>query len=73
MLKVYKEVRKELELFDKKNQSLDDEGIEENNLADKEEIIILTKTDIVENEKVVEKALKDFQNLIKKKFCTFSL
>ncbi len=67
MLKAYKEVRKELELFDKKNQSLDDEGIEENNLADKEEIIILTKTDIVENEKVVEKALKDFQKLDKKK------
>lgn len=67
MLKAYKEVRKELELFDKKNQSLDDEGVEENNLADKEEIIILTKTDMVENEKVVEKALKDFQKLDKKK------
>lgn len=68
MLKAYKEVRKELELFDKRNASLDDEGIEENNLADKEEIIILTKTDMVENEKVLDKALKDFKKISKKVF-----
>lgn len=68
MLKAYKEVRKELELFDKRNASLDDEGIEDNNLADKEEIIILTKTDIVESEKVLEKALKDFKKISKKVF-----
>lgn len=68
MLKAYKEVRKELELFDKRNASLDDEGIEENNLADKEEIIILTKTDMVENEKVLDKALKDFKKINKKVF-----
>ncbi len=64
MLKAYKEIRKELESFDKKNQNIDDET--EDNLTDKEEIIILTKTDIVENQKAVEKAKKDFAKLGKK-------
>lgn len=61
MIKAYKEVRKELENFDKKNQSLDDE--EEINLADKEEIIVLTKTDILEDQKAIDKAVKDFKKL----------
>jgi GTP-binding protein len=66
MVKAYKEVRKELETFDKNNASLDDEGIEENNLTDKDEIIILTKTDIIENDKAIDKAKADFKKLGKK-------
>lgn len=66
MLKAYKEVRKELENFDKKNVSIDDE--EENYLKEKEEIIILTKSDVVENQKVLAKAVKDFEKLGKKVF-----
>lgn len=66
LLKAYKEVRKELALFDKKNASLDDEDIEEHNLSDKQEIIILTKTDLVENQKAIAKAVKDFEKLNKK-------
>lgn len=64
MLKAYKEIRKELESFDKKNISIDDE--DEDYLKDKEEIIILTKTDVVENEKQIAKAVKDFEKLGKK-------
>lgn len=66
LLKAYKEVRKELALFDKKNANLDDEDIEEHNLSDKQEIIILTKTDLVENQKAIAKAVKDFEKLDRK-------
>jgi GTP-binding protein len=66
MVKAYKEVRKELENFDKKNISIDDE--DEDYLKDKEEIIILTKTDVVENEKQIAKTIKDFEKLGKKVF-----
>ncbi len=56
-LKVYKEIRKELEEYDKKNNlSLD-------GLAKKEEIIILTKADIVEDKKLIIKQLKEFEKL----------
>ncbi len=60
MLKVYKEIRKELEVYDKKN-NLSNEG-----LSKKEEIIILTKTDVVEAPKLIDKILKDFKKINKK-------
>ena len=66
MMKVYKEIRKELEKYDKKNK-LGADG-----LAEKEEIIILTKTDMAEDPKIVDKKIKDFQKITKKVF-TISL
>jgi len=53
MLKAYKEVRKELTKYDKKLK------LDEGGLAEKREIIILTKTDVVD-EKTVEKKIKEF-------------
>ena len=61
MLKVYKEIRKELEDYDEKH-NLGEEG-----LAQKEEMIILTKTDVVEDEKFITKQTKAFEKLDKKK------
>jgi GTP-binding protein len=66
MMKVYKEIRKELEKYDKKN------NLGEDGLAQKEEIILLTKTDVVEDEKIIEKKKKEFEKLGKKVF-TLSL
>lgn len=66
MMKVYKEIRKELEKYDKK-LGLGDEG-----LSSKEEIIILTKTDAVENAKVIEREKEKFKKLGLKVF-TLSL
>lgn len=72
MMKTYKEIRKELEAYDKKAE-LGDEG-----LSAKEEIIILTKTDVVEGKnekdkiKIIEKEKKAFEKLGKKVF-TLSL
>lgn len=65
MTKVYKEIRKELKLYDK-NMNLQKEG-----LFSKEEIIILTKTDTADP-KVVTKKIKEFEKLGKKVF-TISL
>ena len=62
MIKAYKEVRKELAKYDKK-LNLRDEG-----LAEKEEIIILTKSDIIENSKLIMKKKKEFEKLSKKVF-----
>lgn len=62
MIKVYKEIRKELEKYDKK-LNLGEEG-----LSFKEEIIILTKSDVVESEKIIEKAVAVFKKLDKKVF-----
>ncbi len=72
MLKVYKEIRKELEKYDKK-MDLGDEG-----LSQKEEIIILTKTDAVSDQKIITKVVKEFEKLkssqkTKKKIKVFSL
>jgi len=50
MMKVYKDIRKELSTFGKE-------------LADKEEIILLTKTDVVEDQKIIEKKVKEFEKL----------
>ncbi len=52
MMEVYKKIRKELEKYDKV-------------LAEKEEIIILTKSDMVEDQKKIEKIKKDFAKLDK--------
>jgi GTP-binding protein len=57
MMKVYKEIRKELEKYDKK-LSLGEDG-----LASKDEIIILTKTDVVEDPKIIAKTVKVFEKL----------
>lgn len=55
MMKTYKEIRKELEKF---GQGLDD----------KNEIIILTKTDVVEDKKEIVKKVKEFEKLGKPVF-----
>ncbi|HBA46008.1 hypothetical protein A2W67_03435 [Candidatus Nomurabacteria bacterium RIFCSPLOWO2_02_40_28] len=66
MLKTYKEVRKELAKYDKK-LNLGDEG-----LSAKDEIIILTKTDVKEDQKIVAKKIKEFKKISKNVF-TISL
>lgn len=71
MMKAYKEVRKELEKYDKKL------GLESDGLSAKEEIIILTKNDVVEDGKVIAKKKQEFEKLgtprKKKKVLTLSL
>lgn len=62
MLATYKEVRKELEKYDKK-LNLGEEG-----LSSKEEIIILTKADVIEDQKIIAKTVKAFEKLDKKVF-----
>jgi len=59
MLKTYKEVRKELEKYG-------------NDLDKKDEIIVLTKTDVIEDNKFIEKKKVEFEKLGKKVF-TISL
>lgn len=66
MMKIYKEIRKELEKYDKKNK------LGEDGLAKKDEIIILTKTDVIEDKKIIDKKIKEFEKLDKKIF-TLSL
>ena len=65
MIKVYKEIRKELEKYDK-NLELGEDG-----LSSKNEIIVLTKTDVVD-EKIVEREENKFKKLGKKVY-TLSL
>ncbi|MFZ3011833.1 MAG: GTPase ObgE [Minisyncoccia bacterium] len=62
MIKSYKEIRKELEKYDKK-LSLGEDG-----LASKEEIIILTKSDVVDDIKIVLKKVAEFKKICKKVF-----
>lgn len=62
MLKTYKEVRKELEKYDK------DQNHDEDALSKKEEIIILTKVDVVEDPKLITKKVKEFEKLGKQVF-----
>lgn len=52
MMKAYKEIRKELGVYDK-------------TLLDKDEVIVLTKTDVTEDKKVIDKAVKEFEKLDK--------
>lgn len=62
MMKVYKEIRKELEKYDKKYK-LGDDG-----LSKKDEIIILTKSDEAKDKKEIEKKLAEFKKLKKPVF-----
>lgn len=62
MMKTYKEIRKELEKYDK------DLGLDKDGLSKKDEIIILTKVDTIEDLKIVEKAKKSFEKLNKRVF-----
>jgi GTP-binding protein len=62
MLKTYKEVRKELEKYDKK-LNLGSDG-----LSSKEEIIILSKSDVIPEPKLVEKITKEFKKITPKVF-----
>ncbi|MBP6060534.1 MAG: GTPase ObgE [Candidatus Pacebacteria bacterium] len=59
MIASYKEVRKELTKYDKKLK-LGDDG-----LANKDEIIILTKTDMAKDQKVVTKKVNEFKKINK--------
>jgi GTP-binding protein len=60
MMKVYKEVRKELVKYDKATK-LGDDG-----LSKKDEIIILTKNDVVQDPKIIKKVVADFKKVSKK-------
>jgi GTPase involved in cell partitioning and DNA repair len=62
MMKVYKEIRKELVKYDKK-LNLGDDG-----LSEKEEIIILTKADFIEDQKIIAKKVAEFKKLGEKVF-----
>ncbi len=69
MMKVYKEIRKELEKYDQKL------GLGKDGLFSKEEIIILTKADVLEQGesslkslKIIEKEKNKFEKLDKKVF-----
>jgi len=66
MIKSYKEIRKELEKYDKK-LNLGDDG-----LSNKEEMIVLTKSDVVDSQKIIDKKVKDFKKISKNVF-TLSL
>ena len=67
MMKSYKEIRKELAKYDKNLNLNQEEG-----LSSKDEIIILTKTDVVSDPKIITKTAKAFEKLDKKVF-TLSL
>ena len=62
MLKTYKEVRKELEKYDKKLK------LGEDALSLKKEIIVLTKSDVVEDERAITKMIKSFEKINKNVF-----
>lgn len=62
MMKAYKEIRKELEKYDKK-LNLGTDG-----LSTKQEIIILTKSDVVEDPKIIDKKIKEFEKINNKVF-----
>ncbi|MFA5999776.1 MAG: GTPase ObgE [Candidatus Paceibacterota bacterium] len=62
MTKVYKKIRKELEQYDKNL------GLKEDGLATKDEIIVLTKSDVVEDQKIVKKKVEEFKKISKKVF-----
>jgi GTPase len=62
MMKAYKEIRKELKKYDK-NLKLGQDG-----LSEKEEVIILTKSDVMSDPKIIAKKVKEFEKLDKKVF-----
>ncbi|OGI89434.1 hypothetical protein A2911_01430 [Candidatus Nomurabacteria bacterium RIFCSPLOWO2_01_FULL_40_15] len=57
MMKAYKEIRKELKQYDKNL------NLVQNGLSQKEEIVILTKEDVVDDSKIVAKKIKEFEKL----------
>ena len=63
MIKSYKEIRKELEKYDKNLGLSEAEG-----LSSKDEIIILTKCDVVEDIKIIDREIKKFEKLGSKVF-----
>lgn len=66
MMKSYKEIRKELESYDKKL------GLGTDGLSSKKEIILLTKTDVLEQGKpslkIIDRELKKFEKISKNVF-----
>ncbi len=66
MIKAYKEIRKELEKYDKNL------GLSKDGLASKNEIIVLTKSDATDSQKIIERELNKFKKINKKVF-TLSL
>jgi GTPase len=62
MIKAYKEIRKELVKYDK---SL---GLGADGLSVKKEIVVLTKTDVIEDAKLITKVVKAFEDLDLKVF-----
>ncbi|OGI61257.1 hypothetical protein A2814_00625 [Candidatus Nomurabacteria bacterium RIFCSPHIGHO2_01_FULL_38_19] len=63
MLKSYKEIRKELAKYDKKLSA--SRRIGESSLSEKEEIIILTKSDVISDQRAITKKVKEFEKLNK--------
>ncbi|MCX6752084.1 MAG: GTPase ObgE [Candidatus Nomurabacteria bacterium] len=62
MMKSYKEIRKELAKYDKML------GLNEDGLSNKEEIIVLTKADVVDDPKIIAKKTADFKKISKNVF-----
>lgn len=62
MMNTYKEIRKELEKYDKESK------LGESGLSKKEEIIILTKSDVISDKKKIDDTIKEFETLGKKVF-----
>ncbi len=60
MVSNYKDIRKELEKYDKKL------GLKSDGLASKKELIVLTKTDALSDDKMIEKKIKEFKKTFKK-------
>ncbi len=65
MMKTYKEVRKELAKYDKKIAAT---GDTEEGLSDKKEIIVLTKTDMTDDKKLIAKKTAEFKKINKNVF-----
>jgi GTP-binding protein len=63
MVKAYKEIRKELEKYDKKLNLNAEDG-----LSSKDEIIILTKSDFIDDEKIIKREVEKFKKLGEKVF-----
>ncbi len=68
MMKSYKEIRKELAKYDK-SLGLGGDGLPaQSGLSEKKEIIILTKSDVIDDAKIIEGEKKKFEKLGKKVF-----
>jgi len=67
MIKAYKEIRKELAKYDKNL------GIEGDGLSDKKETVVLSKTDVIEDPKLIKKVEAAFKELGIKKVLVLSL